>query len=73
VGRRRGQSGVLSTAGNLVFAGDTPGNLVALNAGTGEALWHANLGQSLSNGPISYEMDGTQYVVAAAGIPCTRS
>jgi alcohol dehydrogenase (cytochrome c) len=61
------RSGVLSTAGNLVFAGDTSTNLVALNASTGEALWHANLGQGVSNGPISFEMDGSQYLVAAAG------
>jgi glucose dehydrogenase len=40
---------------------------VALNASSGEPLWHANLGQSVSNGPISFEMDGSQYVVAAAG------
>jgi alcohol dehydrogenase (cytochrome c) len=62
-----GRSGVLSTAGNLVFAGDSSNNIVALNASTGEPLWHANLGQSVSNGPISFEMDGKQYVVAAAG------
>jgi alcohol dehydrogenase (cytochrome c) len=62
-----GRSGVLSTAGNLVFAGDISGNFVALNASTGEPLWHANLGQSVSNGPISFEMDGSQYVVTAAG------
>ncbi len=62
-----GRSGVLSTAGNLVFAGDPANNLVALNATTGEPLWHANLGNSLSNGPISYELDGTQYLVVGAG------
>jgi alcohol dehydrogenase (cytochrome c) len=61
------RSGALSTAGNLVFTGDTSSNLVALNAATGEALWHANLGQGVSNGPISFEMDGTQYVMVAAG------
>lgn len=61
------RSGVMSTAGNLVFAGDPANNLVALNAKTGEPLWHSNLGAALSNGPISYELDGTQYVVAAAG------
>ncbi len=61
------RSGVLSTAGNLVFAGDPENNLVALNATTGEPLWHVNLASSLSNGPISYELDGTQYLVVAAG------
>ena len=61
------RSGVLSTAGNLVFAGDSQNNFVAFNASTGEVLWHANLGAGLSNGPITYELDGRQYVVAAAG------
>ncbi len=61
------RSGVLSTVGNLVFAGDPSNNLVALNATTGEALWHANLGTSMTNGPMTYELDGTQYLVAAAG------
>ncbi|MDQ6665838.1 MAG: acido-empty-quinoprotein group A [Acidobacteriota bacterium] len=61
------RSGVLSTAGNLVFAGDPANNLVALNAATGQPLWHANLGSALSNGPITYELDGTQYLVVGAG------
>lgn len=61
------RGGVLSTAGNLVFAGDPDNNLVALNAATGQPLWHANLGNSVSNGPMTYELDGVQYLVAAAG------
>lgn len=60
-------SGLLSTAGNLLFAGDPAANLVALNAKTGEPLWHANLGSSMTNGAITYELDGLQYVVVAAG------
>ena len=61
------RGGLLSTAGNLVFAGDSAGNFVALNATTGEPLWHAGLGSNVSNGPISYELDGEQYVVVGAG------
>jgi len=61
------RSGVLSTAGNLVFAGDPENNLVALNATTGQPLWHANLGSSMTNGPITYELDGNQYLVVGAG------
>lgn len=61
------RSGVLSTAGNVLFAGDPMNNLVALNASTGELLWHANLGNIMTNGPITYELDGKQYVVVAAG------
>ena len=61
------RAGLLSTAGNLVFAGDSGGNLVALNATTGDALWHANLGNLLGNGPISYELDQEQYLIVGAG------
>ncbi len=61
------ESGLLSTAGNLVFAGDPANNLVALNATTGEPLWHANLGSPVSNGAITYELDGHQYLVVGAG------
>ena len=61
------RSGVLSTAGNLVFAGDTGSNLVALQANTGKPLWHANLGTAMTNGPITYELDGLQYLVVGAG------
>lgn len=50
----------MSTAGNLVFSGDASSNLAALNATTGEALWHANVGASVGNGPIAYELDGIQ-------------
>ena len=61
------RAGVLSTAGNLVFTGDTANNVVALNATTGKPLWHANLGTPVANGPMTYELDGQQYVVVGAG------
>ena len=51
----------------MLFTGGASNDLVALNATTGEALWHAILNTSISNGPITYELDGRQYVVAAAG------
>jgi alcohol dehydrogenase (cytochrome c) len=57
----------LSTAGKLLFAGDGSGNLIALDPANGNPLWHANLGSSVTNGPITYELDGTQYLVVAAG------
>ena len=62
-----GESGLLSTAGNLLFAGDSNNNLVALNASTGKALWHAGLGIGMSNAPITYELDGQQYLLVGAG------
>jgi alcohol dehydrogenase (cytochrome c) len=57
------ESGVLSTAGDLVFGGGMEGNFVALNARTGELLWHANLGGPNASGPISYAVNGKQYIV----------
>ena len=63
-----GMSGLLSTAGNLLFSGDGSGNnLVALDATTGDPLWHAGLRTPVSNGPITYTLDGLQYVVVGAG------
>jgi alcohol dehydrogenase (cytochrome c) len=50
-----------------VFAGDNEQNLVALNATTGEVLWHAGLGSRVSNGAITYELDGDQYLTVGAG------
>jgi len=61
------RSGVLSTAGNLVFTGDGTNNFVALDARTGAALWRANLGAAVGNGPITYELEGNQYLVVGAG------
>jgi alcohol dehydrogenase (cytochrome c) len=58
-------SGLLTTAGDLVF-GAGSGGLQAYHAGTGESLWHSRIG-GITNGPITYELDALQYVVAAAG------
>ena len=43
------------------------GGLEALNATTGEPLWHARLAGPITNAPITYELDGLQYVTVAAG------
>jgi alcohol dehydrogenase (cytochrome c) len=61
------RSGLLTTAGNLLFCGGSSNDLVALNATTGEALWQARLNAGVTNGPITYELDGSQYVIVAAG------
>jgi alcohol dehydrogenase (cytochrome c) len=61
------RSGLLSTAGKLLFAGDPNTNFVALDPATGDPLWHAALHASMTNGPITYELDGVQYVVVGAG------
>ena len=59
-------AGTVSTAGGVVFSGDDDGNLVALDARTGRDLWHFPMGRSLFASPITYMIDGKQYVTIAA-------
>lgn len=59
--------GVLATAGNLVFTGEGNGWFDALNASTGKRLWRYNLGAGVNAPPVTYEVDGHQYVAVAAG------
>lgn len=60
--------GVLTTAGGLVFTGDVSGNAVAFDARTGEILWHDELPRfAVTNAPISYVLDGRQYVAVGSG------
>ncbi|QEE29827.1 acido-empty-quinoprotein group A [Terriglobus albidus] len=61
------RSGILTTAGNLLFTGDPSANLIGFNSTTGEILWHAGLNAPVSNGPTTFELDGLQYITAAAG------
>jgi alcohol dehydrogenase (cytochrome c) len=60
-------SGVLSTAGGLVFTGDAEGNFMALEAASGKVLWHFQCGASVYSSPMSFAVDGQQYVAIAAG------
>jgi alcohol dehydrogenase (cytochrome c) len=61
-------SGLMSTAGGLVFYGDSPGGaFVAADAATGKPLWHFNTGQSWKAGPMTYLAAGKQHVAVAAG------
>jgi alcohol dehydrogenase (cytochrome c) len=56
-------AGILATAGNLLFTGDAQGNLLVLDAATGKTLWHVNAGGNMVSSPMTYELDGRQYVV----------
>jgi alcohol dehydrogenase (cytochrome c) len=56
-------AGVLTTASGLTFTGDTKGNVLALDTSNGKTLWHAGTGGRMSTSPISYELDGRQYVL----------
>ena len=61
-------SGLMSTAGGLIFYGDSPGGVfVAADARTGTLLWHFNTGQGWKAGPMTYTIAGTQHIGVAAG------
>jgi PQQ-dependent dehydrogenase (methanol/ethanol family) len=59
--------GALATAGNLVFMGEGNGWFNAFNAKTGERLWRFNLGAGVNAPPITYQVNGEQYIAVAAG------
>jgi len=63
----RSTSGLLSTAGDLVFGGTADGFFYALDALSGEELWRRNVGGRVHAGPMSYAVDGQQHVAIAAG------
>jgi alcohol dehydrogenase (cytochrome c) len=59
-------AGVLATAGGVVFAASGEGNFMALDAKTGKALWRFGAGASIPAAPISYSVDGKQYVAVSS-------
>jgi alcohol dehydrogenase (cytochrome c) len=59
--------GALATAGNLVFMGEGNGWFDAFNATTGKRLWRFQLGAGVNAPPVSYEVNGVQYIAVAAG------
>ena len=62
-------AGVLTTAGGVVFVATREGNLIALDAKTGKLLWRFQTGASIASSPMSYAVDGKQFVaIAAAGV-----
>lgn len=59
--------GTLSTGGNLVFYGNLHGDFHAINAANGKILWKKNLGSGIGAGPVTYAVDGKQYVAVVVG------
>ena len=59
--------GVLSTAGGLVFYSESSGAFAAVDAKTGRTLWHFETGQPPKASPMTYTVNGRQYVAIAAG------
>jgi alcohol dehydrogenase (cytochrome c) len=67
VGDGNSWGGTLTTAGGLVFFADDADSLEAVDATAGHALWHFNTGQRISASPMTYAVDGVQYVAISAG------
>jgi alcohol dehydrogenase (cytochrome c) len=60
-------SGILSTAGGVVFTGDAEGNFIELDAVSGKILWHFETGGEVHSSPMAFAVDGQEYVAVAAG------
>jgi alcohol dehydrogenase (cytochrome c) len=60
-------AGVLTTDSGLVFTGDALGNVLALTTKDGKTLWHAGAGAEMESSPITYQLDGRQYVMTGSG------
>jgi alcohol dehydrogenase (cytochrome c) len=60
-------SGVLSTAGGVVFSGQLTGEFEAFDADSGKKLWQFQTGSGIEGQPVTWEQDGTQYVAVASG------
>jgi alcohol dehydrogenase (cytochrome c) len=64
---RAGVTALLATAGDLIFGGDVGGGFRALDAATGEVLWETNLGAQVTGHPVTFAVDGKQYVAVSTG------
>jgi len=60
-------AGVLTTDTGLTFTGDAQGNFLALDTATGKTLWHAGSGGNIGSSPITYMLDGQQYLLTSGG------
>lgn len=61
------QSSLLATAGDLIFGGDLDGEAFALDAKTGKKLWSFNTGSFIVAPPVSYSVNGRQFIAIASG------
>lgn len=66
-GRGHSSGGTMTTAAGLLFFGDDAGSFEAVDARSGKPLWHFNIGQDMTASPMSYAVEGKQYVAIAAG------
>jgi PQQ-dependent dehydrogenase (methanol/ethanol family) len=64
---RAGMQSLLTTGGRLLFAGDAAGRFRALDQDSGRVLWEMNLGSPVTGYPVTFEVDGHQYVAVSTG------
>ncbi|PYX29012.1 MAG: acido-empty-quinoprotein group A [Acidobacteria bacterium] len=67
LGPRGSGAGVLTTDTGITFTGDAMGNFLALDSSDGKTLWHAGSGARTQSSPITYQLDGQQYVLTSSG------
>jgi alcohol dehydrogenase (cytochrome c) len=65
--QRAGTLSLMSTGGGLLFGGDVNGRFRAYNAENGNVLWEVNLGSPVNGYPVTFEVDGRQYVAVSTG------
>ncbi len=65
--QRAATQSLVATGGGLIFGGDANGRFRAFDQDSGEVLWEINLGSPLTGFPISYAVDGRQYVAVSSG------
>jgi glucose dehydrogenase len=65
--QRAGMLPLLATGGRLVFGGDAAGYFRAFDQRTGKVVWEQNLGTAVSGFPVSFAVDGKQYIAVATG------
>jgi PQQ-dependent dehydrogenase (methanol/ethanol family) len=65
--QRAGVMGIVATGGDLIFGGDVSGHFKAYSAATGDIVWETDLGAAIVGQPISFAVDGKQYVGVSTG------
>jgi alcohol dehydrogenase (cytochrome c) len=60
-------AGVLTTESGITVTGDGTGNVLILDTRDGKTLWHAGAGAPMASSPITYQLDGRQYIMTSSG------
>ena len=69
--QRAATTSLIATGGGLLFGGDVNGRFRALDQQTGSVLWEVDLGSQVTGFPITFAVDGTQYVTVSTGTSLT--